>query len=117
MVWKPCYLIGVTVDTRLISVSQISSEKISDFPQGFIGEPGFRPLGAFPYALESTHCALTLGGSGGAWVAQSLEPPTSAQVVISRFVSSSPTRGGVGSLLWILCPTLSAPPLLAPSQK
>ena len=29
----------------------------------------------------------------GAWVAQSVERPTSAQVTISRFVSSSPASG------------------------
>ena len=31
----------------------------------------------------------------GAWVAQSVEPPTSAQVMISRVVSSSPALGFV----------------------
>ena len=31
--------------------------------------------------------------SRGAWVAQSVEPPTSAQVMISRSVSSSPASG------------------------
>ena len=58
--------------------------------------------------------------SRGAWVAQSVKPPTSAQVMISRwfrFVSLSPTWGSVltvGSLLWILCPPLlSSPPPLA----
>ena len=33
--------------------------------------------------------------SRGAWVAQSVERPTSARVMISRFVSSSPTSGSV----------------------
>ena len=31
----------------------------------------------------------------GAWVAQSVKRPTSAQVMISQFVSSSPTSGSV----------------------
>ena len=31
----------------------------------------------------------------GAWVAQSVKRPTSAQVMISRFVSSSPGSGSV----------------------
>ena len=31
----------------------------------------------------------------GAWVAQLVKRPTSAQVMISRFVSSSPTLGSV----------------------
>ena len=31
----------------------------------------------------------------GAWVAQSVERPTSAQVMISQFVSSSPASGSV----------------------
>ena len=41
----------------------------------------------------------------GAWVAQSVERPTSAQVMISRSVSSSPASGSVltaWSPLWIL---------------
>ena len=33
--------------------------------------------------------------SWGAWVAQSVERPTSAQVMISRLVSSSPASGSV----------------------
>ena len=43
----------------------------------------------------------------GAWVAQSVKHPTSAQVMISRFVSLSPTLGSLlstQSLLQILCP-------------
>ena len=31
----------------------------------------------------------------GGWVAQSVKPPTSAQVMISRFMSSSPASGSV----------------------
>ena len=34
-------------------------------------------------------------GSRGAWVAQSVERPTSAQVMASRFVGSSPASGSV----------------------
>ena len=48
--------------------------------------------------------------SRGAWVAQSVKRPTSAQVMISRSVSSSPTSGSVltaWSLLQILCLPLS----------
>ena len=47
---------------------------------------------------------------GGAWVAQSVERPTSAQVMISHSVSSSPASGSVlttWSLLQILCLPLS----------
>ena len=54
----------------------------------------------------------------GTWVAQSVKPPTSAQVMISQFVSSSPTSGSVLAV-WSLepvsdsvSPSLSAPPLL-----
>ena len=49
----------------------------------------------------------------GAWVAQSVKHPTSAQVLISRFMSSSPTSGSVlttWSLLRILCLPLSLCP-------
>ena len=34
-------------------------------------------------------------GNRGAWVAQSVERPTSAQVMISQFVSLSPALGSV----------------------
>ena len=48
----------------------------------------------------------------GAWVAQSVECPAAAQVMISWFVSSSPASGSVLTaqsleLLWILCLLLS----------
>ena len=48
----------------------------------------------------------------GAWVAQSVERLTSAQVMISQLVSSSPASGPVltaWSLLQILCLPLSLP--------
>ena len=56
--------------------------------------------------------------SRGAWVAQSVECPTSAQVMISQSVSSSPASDSVliaQSLepAWdSVSPSLSAPPLL-----
>ena len=48
------------------------------------------------------------------WVAQSVKHLTSAQIVISQFVSSSPTSVSVLAaqsleLLWILCLPLSLP--------
>ena len=42
----------------------------------------------------------------GAWVAQAVKHPTSAQVMVSWFMSSSPASGSMltaWSLLWILC--------------
>ena len=54
----------------------------------------------------------------GTWVAQSTECPTSAQVMISRFLSSSSTSGSLlsaQSLLRILSPLFSLP--LPHSQK
>ena len=56
----------------------------------------------------------------GAWVAQLVECLTLAQVMISRLVGRSPISGSVltaRSLLWILCPPLSAPPLLSLKNK
>ena len=53
----------------------------------------------------------------GAWVAQSLERPTSAQVRISRSVSSSPASGSgltaqsLETVSDFVSPSLSAPPL------
>ena len=57
-------------------------------------------------------------GLWGAWVALSVKHPTVAQIMISRFVGSSPTLGSVltaGSLEPAsdsVSPSLSAPPLL-----
>ena len=54
----------------------------------------------------------------GAWGAQSVERPTSAQVTISRFVGSSPASGSVPTARRLepasdsVSPSLSAPPLL-----
>ena len=54
----------------------------------------------------------------GAWVAQSVERPTSAQVVISRSVSSSPASGSVLTAQSLepasdsVSSSVSAPPLL-----
>ena len=54
----------------------------------------------------------------GAWVAQSVEHPTSAQVTISRSVGSSPASGSVLTARSLepasdsVSPSLSAPPLL-----
>ena len=54
----------------------------------------------------------------GAWGAQSVERPTSAQVTISRFVGSSPASGSVLTARSLepasdsASPPLSAPPLL-----
>ena len=63
----------------------------------------------------------------GAWMAQSVEQPTLAQVMISQFVSSSPTSGSVLTAQRLkpgsdsVSPSLSAsPPLmvcLSLSQK
>ena len=56
----------------------------------------------------------------GAWVAWSLKCPTSAQVLISPFLSSSPTSGSVLTAqnlepAWdSVFPSLSAPPPLTP---
>ena len=53
---------------------------------------------------------------GGAWVAQSVKRPTSAQVTISLFVGSSPALGSVLTAqslepaLDSVSPSLSAPP-------
>ena len=59
----------------------------------------------------------------GAWVAQSVKRPTSAQVMISRFVSSSPMSGSVLTAQSLepasdsVSPSPSAPPPLALKNK
>ena len=62
--------------------------------------------------------------SGGAWMAQSVKGPTSAQIMISQFVGSSPTLGSAVTELQSLQPAsdsvspyLSAPPHLCCLSK
>ena len=52
--------------------------------------------------------------TGGAWVAQLVKRPTSAQVMISRFMSSNPASGSVlaAQSLDSVSPSLSARPSL-----
>ena len=84
---------------------------------------------SYPGALEGSWNELVKGTlplmfgfslkkiySWGTWVAQSVEYLTSAQVMISQFMSSSPASGSLlsaQSLLWNLCLPLPVPlPLL-----
>ena len=66
--------------------------------------------------LWGLHHMLKTTKSRGAWVAQSVEHLTSAQVVISRYVSSSPASGNVLTAQSLepasdsVSPSLSAPP-------
>ena len=62
--------------------------------------------------------AQKLGKCRGTWVAQSVERPTLAQVMISQLMSSSPASGSVLTAQSLepasasVSPSLSAPPLL-----
>ena len=66
----------------------------------------------------SDKCSLLNPFLGGAWVAQSVGRPTSAQVMISQSVSSSPASGSGLTARSLepasdsVSPSLSAPPLL-----
>ena len=59
-----------------------------------------------------------MGDTWGTWVAQSVKHPTSAQVMISQLVSSSPTSGSVliaqslEPVSHSVSPSLSLPPPL-----
>ena len=55
--------------------------------------------------MKTLELRVKIKVSWGVWVAQSVERPTSAQVMISRFVSSSPTASVLTAwtLLRILC--------------
>ena len=63
-------------------------------------------------------CLSKINKDWGAWVAQSVKRPTSAQVVIPRFASPSPAPGSVLTAQSLepasdsVSPSLSAPPLL-----
>ena len=58
-----------------------------------------------------------MGSGGGTWVARSVKCLTSAQVMISHFLSSSPMSGSVMTAhnlepaLGSVSPSLSVPPL------
>ena len=47
------------------------------------------------YHYENSRTLKNYAKSQGAWVAQSVEHPTSAQVMISQFVRLSPASGSV----------------------
>ena len=67
-------------------------------------------------SLRHANVAYKRETSRGAWVAQSVKRPTSAQVTISRSVSSSPASGpglmaqSLESASDSVSPSLSAPP-------
>ena len=82
-----------------------------------------------PYSRVFRMNILKIETPGGAWVAQSVERPTSAPVMISRFVGSSPALGSVLTAQSLepasesVSPSLSVPPplmlclSLSPSKK
>ena len=68
-------------------------------------------LNAFLYTVIQ-YVDLIKNTLWGAWIAQLVKLPTSAQVMISWFVGLSPVLGSLLSvwiLLWILCLPLSLP--------
>ena len=77
-----------------------------------------RPSGFGKGLGEREVSGLKTERSRGAWVAQLVEHPTSAQVMISRFMSSSPASGSLLTAQSLepasdsVSPSLSAPPLL-----
>ena len=92
--------------------------KVSFFPVGILLSWLLSSLSMENSLLVRFEAALKLDISGGTRVAQSVKRPTSAQVMISWFVSSSPASGSVLTA-WSLepasdsvSPPLSAPPLL-----
>ena len=76
-------------------------------------------LSTFMLSLCLSVSLSKLNKHWGAWVAQSVERPTLAQVTISRSVSSSPASGSVLTVQSLkpvsdsVSPSLSAPPMLA----
>ena len=67
---------------------------------------------SIPQKLDYSTCLIYMESTRGAWVTQSVERLTSAPVMISRFVGSSPTPGSelsAQSSLLILCLRLSLP--------
>ena len=72
---------------------------------------------AYQYSIQEKWDSFKNGSSWGAWVARSVKRLTSAQVMISRSVSSSPASGSVLTARSLepvsdsVSPSLSAPPL------
>ena len=88
-------------------------EPVSDSVSPSLSAP---PLLTLSFSLSKIN--IKKGHLRGAWVAQWVKRPTSAQVTISRSVSSSPTSGSVLTAQSLepvsdsVSPSLSAPPLL-----
>ena len=69
------------------------------------------------YLMDIVNVLLKLHKNRGAWVAQSVKRPTSAQVMISRFMGSSPASGSVLTAQSLDPASDSVPPSLsAPSS-
>ena len=91
--------------------------------------PWLPPSTSCLYGSDSSRDPMEEESYRGAWVAQSVKPPTSAQAVTSRFVSSSPASGSVlttqslepasdsASLSLSLCPSPTCALSLSLSQK
>ena len=116
----PC--VGVTFGTALQPTprSPCTKAKGSDKHHAHCAYCG-KVLDKFPIGFSGPHLVLCWHikrVQRGAWVAQSVKRPTSAQVMISQLVGSSPTLGSVltpQSLEPVsdsVSPSLSAPPPL-----
>ena len=105
--------------SRLLSLSPVSGSVLADSLEpgacfGFSVSPSLCPSPAHTLSLSK------INKHWGAWVAQSVECPASAQVKVLRFVSSGPTSGSVltnssepgASFRFCVCVSLSPPPLL-----
>ena len=85
---------GYTQSTMQVTmVRQTWSSRVCR-PPG-IGKGGSLDFRKYGKEAATEFLLLKIRPPRGAWVAQSGERPTSAQVMISRFVSSSPTLGSV----------------------
>ena len=79
--------------------------------------------GSIPWPWDHDLSQSQESDAWGAWVAQSVQCPTSAQVIISQFVSLSPASGSVLTAQSLepvpdfVSPSLSVPPLLALCQN
>ena len=99
-----------TVSTEPDTGLKLTSHEIMTWAEvsAYPTEPPSRPRLCFPLKEKLL----------GAWVAQSVKRPTSAQVTISRFMSSSPVSGSVLTAQSLepasdsVSPSVSAPPLL-----